>query len=90
MISQHWAGYITPDTILFHGNIETWAYIWLEKARKAESQGNHFVVLEMPKNELLFSQGAAEMTDPEQFEVFPFTFDMWQVVDIDLLQAFQK
>lgn len=89
MISQYWAGYITPDTILSKGSY-FWAAEWLEKAIKAESQGKQFIVLEVPKNDLLFSQGAAEMTDPEQFEVIPFTFDMWQIVDTDLLQAFQE
>lgn len=89
MISQYWAGYITPDTILSYGT-SAWAITWLEKALKAESQGKQFIVLEVPKNDLLFSQGAAEMTDPEQFEVTPFTFDMWQMVDTDLLQAFQE
>lgn len=90
MISQYWAGYITPDTILRYTNISNWANVWLDKARKAESEGKQLVVLEVPKNDLLFSQGAAEMTDPEQLEVIPFTFDMWQLVDTDLLQAFQE
>lgn len=89
MISQYWAGYITPDTILSEGSY-FWAAMWLEKAIKAESEGNQFIVLEVPKNDLLFSQGAAEMTDPEQFEIIPFTFDMWQLVDTDLLKAFQE
>ena len=87
---QYCAGYITPDAILCHANIATWANTWLDKARKAESEGNQFIVFEVPKNGLLFSQGVAEMQDPEQFELYPFTFDMCQLVDTDLLAEMER
>ena len=49
MITNYWAGVITPDIIQQHANIGTWAIGWLRRAETAELQGRRLVVFEVPQ-----------------------------------------
>lgn len=66
---QHWIGFISGDTVT-----DTWVS-WLERAATAEKRGNRLIVLEVPKNDLLFFSGeASDMLEP-------------QLIDFELMKA---
>jgi hypothetical protein len=57
---HYWAGYITPEIIAQHKDIEVWAKEWLQRANLAQRAGNELIVFEMPKNELLYTVATVE------------------------------
>lgn len=68
---QHWVGYIAGNT---DTDIDTWVD-WVERAATAEQRGNTLIVLEVPKNDLLFFSGeAGDMADA-------------QLIDFELMKA---
>ncbi len=79
MILKFWAGYITPEIIGQHVKLDAWALTWLNRARKAESEGKELVVFEIPKNELIYGVGSADETLQKNFPaspVDPMLFDL--------------
>lgn len=61
---QHWIGFISPDTVT-ENDPEQLVNIWLGKSYAAEQRGNVLIVLEVPKNGLLFFSGeATDMAEP--------------------------
>ncbi len=51
MVVQRFVGFISPDTILQHSRIDSWALPWLNRAQKADAQGMQLVVFEISKKE---------------------------------------
>ncbi len=74
MHMQHWVAFISEETVTMD-DTEQFALGWLYRSNIAEQRGNMLIVLEVPKNDLLFFSGnAADMVEP-------------QLIDFELMKA---
>lgn len=71
MLLHYWAGYISPEIISQHKNIEVWANEWLKRAKLAQASGNELIVFEMPKNELIYTVASVESALQKHFPIPP-------------------
>lgn len=71
---QYWVGFLSEETIS-KDDPEQFTLGWLYRSDTAKKRGNQLIVLEVPKNDLLFFSGeGTDMADP-------------QLIDFELMRA---
>lgn len=84
MILHRVTGFITSEIIKQSTSNDAWALSWLERAQKAEMDGVQLMVVELPKNELIYCAGEGEIG--QDIEPFLCDLDLIKEMTLPLVQ----